>query len=128
MHTAFYYPHMEVSNRNLIKNALLLWDELEYISPFRRSAWPGATRAYNEALRLLATRHVPSQDEKMAAHAIVLELLDSELPDWFFPGLRDLDRARNHKQLVECALRVADCRTLCGHGSVWRLYGDTPVF
>ena len=47
--SALYYPYMRVQDEGLLKTALLLWDELHYITPDRE--WP--TRAKGDVAAAL---------------------------------------------------------------------------
>jgi hypothetical protein len=67
---ALYYPHTDVTNPLILKNALLLWDSLETIVP--RTAWsprrvPG-NRLMNEAVDLIVRPRVPTTAERKEAH------------------------------------------------------------
>ncbi len=76
MQNALYFPHIHVQTDRMMKTALLLWDQVEVITP-----WPGFRISYDElgynaeetrdlehAHRLINREHVPSDDEKRAAH------------------------------------------------------------
>jgi hypothetical protein len=86
MLTALYYPHTRIKNAGLIKNALLLWDRIEYISP--NLDWQPAPVAnaphLNRAVDLIVRPYLPSAEEKRLAHEAILELANSNLPEWFF--------------------------------------------
>lgn len=84
MLTGLYYPNIAIENVGLMKRALLLYDRLEYISPFGKFPinWKDAT--YKTAADIITAPHIPSKIEKEAAHKIILELVASPLPDWFF--------------------------------------------
>lgn len=84
MLSALYYPHIEIRNPSLIKTALLLWDKIEYISPDRGWTAFHQDNDLQKALDLIAEPHVPSNEEKLLAHKAILELSNSDLPDWFF--------------------------------------------
>lgn len=95
MYTALYYPHINIENDNLIRNALLLWDKLEYISPsLDRMPWH-KNPDYQEALSIIAEPHVPTDEEKKSAHEIILELATSDLPQWFFFNPENQDISYN---------------------------------
>ena len=59
---ALYYPHADISNPVIVKNALLLWDCVETIVP--HGAWrPYRTlggKPFNEAVDLIVKPRVPS--------------------------------------------------------------------
>lgn len=69
---ALYYPHTDVTNSLVLKNALLLWDSLETIVP--RSGWVAKRsqdRFVNEAVDLVVTPRVPSPQERREAHMAI---------------------------------------------------------
>jgi hypothetical protein len=77
---ALYYPHTEIQDPRIIKNALLLWDELETIVPRRH--WQRASRNsrdLDEAIELIVRERVPSSAEKAAAHKALEAHVDSGL-------------------------------------------------
>ncbi|HVM87918.1 MAG TPA: hypothetical protein VMT76_06995 [Puia sp.] len=91
---ALYYPHTNITDKNIIKNALLLWDQVEYITPERR--WEHQkfqSKAFNEAIEIVARPHYPTMDERDAVHDRVVKMLKDGVPDWFF--LNTLKTIRN---------------------------------
>ncbi len=85
--TALYYPHTVIRQEGMLKSALLLWDTLEYISPFLEFR-PEQSGHFNsqwcEACELAVRPLVPLVEQKKAAHDAILELAtNSELPSWF---------------------------------------------
>lgn len=73
---ALYYPHTDVTNPLILKNALLLWDSLETIVP--RSHWVPeqvkGDRLVNEAVDLIVRPRVPSAPERTEAHRVLAEI------------------------------------------------------
>jgi hypothetical protein len=67
---ALYYPHTDVTNPLILKNALILWDTLETIVP--RADWKpnrvGNNRYINEAVELVVKPRVPTVAERTEAH------------------------------------------------------------
>jgi hypothetical protein len=92
MLSALYYPHIHIEDKKLIRNALLLWDKLEYISPTQYDTIWHTDSNYEEALKLISGPYVPTEIEKESAHEIIIKLAQSNLPDWFFfkPENKDL--------------------------------------
>jgi len=84
MYKALYYPHININNDNIIRNALLLWDKIEYISPFSDTVTWHNNPECRDALSLISEPHVPTMEEKKSANDIILELATSDLPPWFF--------------------------------------------
>lgn len=83
MYSALYYPHINIKDNNLIRNALLLWDKLEYITPTKYHTCSHNDNDYNDALSIISEPHVPSVEEKKSAHEAIEELVTSELPPEF---------------------------------------------
>ncbi|MDE2703973.1 MAG: hypothetical protein OXI35_02825 [Gemmatimonadota bacterium] len=83
--TALYYPHIAIQNEGLLKNALLLWDNIELICPFGELPRRSKDLNYQSAFSSIARPLLPSDTEKQKAHDAVIELADSKLPQWFFP-------------------------------------------
>ena len=83
MFTALYYPHVSMS-ADLFKNALFLWDRIEYIAPdeYFRPWYQDAE--LNEAVGRFAERHVPSDQEKQQVNEAIIDLLKLPLPGWFY--------------------------------------------
>jgi hypothetical protein len=83
--SALYYPHTKAQDPSLLKTALLLWDQLEFIVPYDgfelSEPRPNQPKADDEhvgtAYKLIARPHVPSDDEKRLVHEQVEELLTS---------------------------------------------------
>ncbi|HEX7802636.1 MAG TPA: hypothetical protein VF471_07770 [Pseudoxanthomonas sp.] len=67
---ALYYPHTDITNETILKNALLLWDGVETIVP--RKNWKprrvSSRPLINEAVDLIVSSRVPSDSERHAAH------------------------------------------------------------
>ena len=83
MLTALYYPHTTMSP-GLVKNALFLWDRIEYIAP-----WDGFKPDYQdselrEAVQAFSVPLVPTDAEKQQVDEIVTDLSESGLPEWFY--------------------------------------------
>jgi hypothetical protein len=81
--TALYYPHVNMSP-DLFKNALFLWDKIEYIAPNQWYQPQYADTELDEAVRLYAERHIPSEEERQQANEAILDLLRRPLPPWFY--------------------------------------------
>lgn len=84
-HTALYYPHIAIENEGLLKNALLLWDNVELICPFGQFPREPNGSAQRDAFAVIARPLQPSEEDRKNAHDALIELADSDLPDWFFP-------------------------------------------
>lgn len=85
MRSALYYPHTEIQTEDVMKTALLLWDEIHVIAP-----WQGYIPRYrdtllDEAFEVIGKIHIPNEQEKLLAHSHVKELVISrKLPPSFF--------------------------------------------
>ncbi len=83
MYAALYYPHAGITNENIIKTGLLLWDKLEYIVPYSGYRPESQTAEIESALELISKPYIPSDEEKRLVHKEVEKLVNTELPDWF---------------------------------------------
>lgn len=86
MRSALYYPHTTIDSDEVLKTALLLWDQLEFIVP-----WAGYEPHYENpigarAMELMGRPHVPTDQEKEAAHVRIEELVSRPLPPQFYIG------------------------------------------
>lgn len=93
MLSALYYPHTKMKDKNLIKNSLLLWDQVEYITP--QPTWkhePLEGKFLNEAIEIIMQPHYPNEEERNIVHKRIEALVNKGLPDWFF-----LNRAPRHQ-------------------------------
>lgn len=93
MMKSLYYPHTDVTNPLIIKNALLLWDSIETIVP--RPRWTPqrlkGNKLFNEAVDLVVRPRVPTTSERQEAHDVLMRLnengkvgllLKSSPPTW----------------------------------------------
>jgi hypothetical protein len=83
MLTALYYPNVTISS-GLLKNALFLWDRLEYIAPDANFEPVYSDRQLRDAAKTITERHVPSKKCKREVQEAIVELLERPLPNWFF--------------------------------------------
>src|SRR6266446_592029 len=81
--TALYYPHSRIASERLVKSALLLWDQLEWLVP-----QPGFTvdtqlpPAVQAGLEMIGRQRVPTEQEKKLAHDEIMKLTEKRLPEW----------------------------------------------
>jgi len=76
---ALYYPHTDVTNPLILKNALLLWDSVETIVP-RRGWVPQRVqndRFINEAVDLVVQPRVPTASERLEAHGALQSMMEA---------------------------------------------------
>jgi hypothetical protein len=85
---AVYYPHTGVRTVSMLKEGLLLWDQVEYIAPYPEfqpthplDIAPEDVHAAQEAMELLLVRHVPSESEKTTAHETLSRFAGSDLAE-----------------------------------------------
>jgi len=73
---ALYYPHTEIRSEIILKNALLLWDSVETIVPWKNWDARGLPddKVFREGYELVVTRRVASPDDKHAAEREIIEL------------------------------------------------------
>jgi hypothetical protein len=84
MRSALYYPHTEIENVGLLKTALLLWDQLEFIVPYPAYEFSYQDRLVAEAVELVGVKHSPSDEEKKQAHEYIEDFVTQPLPEPFY--------------------------------------------
>jgi hypothetical protein len=94
--TALYYPHITLDNERLLKNALILWDQVELICPFPEFPHLPADGTRRAAFCAIAKPLRPSVAEMRNAHEALIEIADSPLPNWFFPEHAKNGGSRRH--------------------------------
>jgi len=83
MLTALYYPNTTISP-GLVKNALFLWDRIEYIAPWDGFKPDYQDRELGEAVQGFSAPLVPTESEKQQVDKVVADLIESGLPEWFY--------------------------------------------
>jgi len=92
MQNALYFPYIHIRTEKLLKSALLLWDQLEYVVPYPKYPISYVGIGYNrkdakileEAHSLVCRERVPTAEERVAANERVLDLVTTpNLPSWF---------------------------------------------
>lgn len=84
MQKALYYPHTQIQSELLLKNALLLWDEIETIIPtkeWRPDPSTGVSRDFSEGVELVVRNRIPSNAERAAAHNVLSQMVDDRVFD-----------------------------------------------
>jgi len=84
MRSALYYPHTEIENVELSNTALLLWDQLEFIVPYREYKPDYKDPLVAEAVELIGVKHSPSDEEKKQAHEYIEDFVTRTLPEPFY--------------------------------------------
>lgn len=85
LYSSLYYPSAGISNEGLLHNGLLLWDQLEFISPFDGYDYHHSNNHdLSRAKEILVRPFLPSHENKKTAHDIIIALANSDLPEWFF--------------------------------------------
>lgn len=76
---ALYYPHTEVGNPTILKNALLLWDSVETIVPemYTPSRYGPKTPGLLEASQLVVRPRRPNEKERHEAHKALEKLMST---------------------------------------------------
>lgn len=93
IYSSLYYPSAGISNVGLLHNGLLLWDQLEFISPFEGyDEYRQSDNAdLHRAKEILVKPFLPNQENKKVAHEIIIALANSDLPEWFFYHFNEQD-------------------------------------
>jgi len=81
MSTALYFPHTLCSDKSLLKSALFLFDDLEYIVPDAGFAlnFPADDPEVQKAIELIGCPIVPTVDERKAAHAEIVQVCNGRM-------------------------------------------------
>jgi hypothetical protein len=83
MYSALYFPKMGIESEAILKTALLLWDDISYIYPYKDNGYYGPPEL-EEAHSLVTSRYVPTEADKATAHEAILDLATSDTPELFF--------------------------------------------
>ena len=87
MTRALYYPHSTLRNRSLLRNALLLWDRVDCITPETGlRPFRFGVPVYDAATDLLVKNHVPTKNERLTVHKLVEDLVKKGVPSWLKLG------------------------------------------
>ena len=84
MRSALYYPNTAVEDTEIVKTALLLWDHLEFIVPWKHFRPSYGNRQIARAMELIGKPHCPDDAEKKETHKRVKELVNRRLPPQFY--------------------------------------------
>lgn len=119
MQRALYYPHSVINDRALMKSALLLWDEVEVISPNDNFIPEYADRELAEAAEIVVKHRPPTEDDRRTVEARIFELADKAPPEWLLyrksAEYGDYDTYRIYKdKLTELAIRHLADKGLVG--------------
>jgi hypothetical protein len=78
MRSAIYYPYTSVRNASTIRAALLLWDELKVIVPWRDFRQQHKNPEFAAAWELVGGEMHPDRRQKLAAHERIKQMLGAE--------------------------------------------------
>jgi hypothetical protein len=95
MRSALYYPHTTIENEGLVKTALLMWDRLEFIVPWKQFKPEYDDPKIERAIELIGYAHCPDDEEKKETHARIKELVRRRLPPQFYTTSRLPSRRRD---------------------------------
>lgn len=84
MRTALYYPHTRIKSEGLLKTALLLWDNLEYIVPHHGYGAQYPNKGMEEAIELIGKPRLPSDENKRELHELVEDFATQQPPQQFY--------------------------------------------
>lgn len=81
MLNALYYPHTEIQDPVVLKNALLLWDSIETIVPGDGRDWQSRDRdddpLLGEANEIVVRRRIPTSKEQSEAHQTIEQMFNT---------------------------------------------------
>lgn len=116
MRSALYYPYTRIHSENVLKTALLLWDQIHVIVPSGRGRPSYRDKTYAEVFELIGQCHEPSDYQKHQFHELVENFASARLPAPFFYRSR-VDCIRHFeisagKGLPDTWRRLRDCGLL----------------
>lgn len=82
MSIALYYPHTALNDKALMKSCLLLWDQVEYISPSKDHKPQYDDPELAAAAEVVARPYVVKDSDRAAVDAEILRLAKQPHPDW----------------------------------------------
>ncbi len=85
MQSAIYFPFTEPRHHALfLKNALFLWDSVDFVVPWRdfSSSYPDKETA--EAFEMIGRNYVPTDDDKRRIHDELMDFCTGDIPDSLF--------------------------------------------
>lgn len=128
LRSALYYPHTRVNSEELLKSALLYWDELYVIAPWEGYEPDYESRGAAEAFSVIGRCHYPTEAEKMQAHEIVLDFVERPLPSAFMyhseASLEDMYSMYPKKLLPETWKILEDARMAMGSSGPRGVYAS----
>ena len=80
MRSAIYYPNFEVRDPSVLRTALLMWDELHVIAPFKGLLPYYPDQGFAEAWELIGRTMVPDHAQKEKAHEDLVDFARRPLP------------------------------------------------
>lgn len=91
MRTALYYPHSVINDRALMKSMLLLWDEVEVISPHDSFKPQYLDRSLAEAAEIIVKYRPPTDDNRKAVESRIIDLANRAPPEWLLHRKEAID-------------------------------------
>lgn len=79
MRSAIYYPEIEITSEATMRAALLMWDELKVIVPWRGFQPDLKPPLMAEAWELIGSTMDPDDEQKKRAHESIADLLQNEV-------------------------------------------------
>ncbi|MCJ2105915.1 hypothetical protein MKK70_11115 [Methylobacterium sp. E-041] len=83
MKSAVYYPHTQLKQPGVLKSALLLWDKLEFIVPYKDFELEHPDKDVQDGLEVIGSAYCPSEEDKSNAHAMIEDFATGPLPESF---------------------------------------------
>jgi hypothetical protein len=85
-----YYPHTQIRDSRVVKAAMLIWDEIEIIVPYKDFKLTSVSSEVDKVIKETDFLQVrpPEEEQQAAAQKKIITLFSGDLPDWFLfrPG------------------------------------------
>jgi hypothetical protein len=83
MRSALYYPHTELRSSFLLSTCLLLWDKVQFITPYPGYRPDYRNKEMARAIEIIGEQHYPTDEQKEQAHSFVEDFVTQPLPKAF---------------------------------------------
>jgi hypothetical protein len=113
-----------------MKLALLLYDKIEFITPNKHTSGHYDSPLMSEAAEIVVKPHVPTQSEKEEAHNKIIDLITSDLPDWFVFNPNDQNLIYNvyPQKLLPKTWDAINEMHYAGKNEHWNIYQTNTSF
>jgi hypothetical protein len=84
MRSGLYYPHTHIRSEEMLRTALLLWDNITIIAPWVGFSPEYSDSRFQEAFEVVGRCHFPTREEKQSVHDLIEDFASRRLPNAFY--------------------------------------------